>query len=250
MNGQNVPGSSWASRSTAAAASPKSVRAAIAALPRPRAPPSSALEKGSVKWRQWPSSARRPRRPPKRAGGRPPGEGGRPEERRTGKPRPWGGERTGRPYGGKPGEGRPRRGDHPVGPRPAGGDGLGIGEILWKWIGPRGPFVRGGTSAPPALVPAPAVRGLGPGEAAARQLASMGCKRLDYLCLTHYDKDHVSGVAGLLARLGGGTPLGPGGGGDGLGGGVLGAVVPRRQGLDIRQGVGLQQLCLCRKPCP
>ena len=40
-----------------------------------------------------------------------------------------------------------------------------------------------------------------PGEAAARQLASMGCKRLDYLCLTHYDKDHVSGVAGLLARL-------------------------------------------------
>lgn len=40
-----------------------------------------------------------------------------------------------------------------------------------------------------------------PGETAARQLASMGCKRLDYLLLTHYDKDHVSGVTGLLERL-------------------------------------------------
>lgn len=40
-----------------------------------------------------------------------------------------------------------------------------------------------------------------PGETAARQLAAMGCKRLDYLLLTHYDKDHVSGVTGLLARL-------------------------------------------------
>ena len=29
----------------------------------------------------------------------------------------------------------------------------------------------------------------------------MGCKRLDYLLLTHYDWDHVSGVAGLLARM-------------------------------------------------
>ncbi|WP_300345980.1 50S ribosomal protein L7 [uncultured Oscillibacter sp.] len=65
----------------------------------------------------------RDRRPPKRAEGRSPGDGGRREERRTGKPRPWGGERTGRPYGGKPGEGRPRRGDHPGGPRPAGGRG-------------------------------------------------------------------------------------------------------------------------------
>lgn len=65
----------------------------------------------------------RDRRPPKRAEGRFPRDGGRPEERRTGKPRPWGGERTGRPYGGKPGEGRPRRGDHPGGPRPAGGRG-------------------------------------------------------------------------------------------------------------------------------
>lgn len=65
----------------------------------------------------------RERRPPKRAEGRSPRDGGRPEERRTGKPRPWGGERTGRPYGGKPGEGRPRRGDHPGGPRPAGGRG-------------------------------------------------------------------------------------------------------------------------------
>lgn len=65
----------------------------------------------------------RDRRPPKRAEGRSPRDGGRPEERRTGKPRPWGGERTGHPYGGKPGEGRPRRGDHPRGPRPAGGRG-------------------------------------------------------------------------------------------------------------------------------
>ena len=40
-----------------------------------------------------------------------------------------------------------------------------------------------------------------PGEAAAWQLQTLGCKRLDYLILTHYDKDHVSGVTGLLARL-------------------------------------------------
>ena len=40
-----------------------------------------------------------------------------------------------------------------------------------------------------------------PGETAARQLAAMGCKRLDYLLLTHYDWDHVSGVTGLLARM-------------------------------------------------
>ena len=40
-----------------------------------------------------------------------------------------------------------------------------------------------------------------PGETAARQVTSMGCRRLDYLCLTHYDWDHVSGVTGLLARL-------------------------------------------------
>lgn len=39
------------------------------------------------------------------------------------------------------------------------------------------------------------------GETAARQLVSMGCRRLDYLVLTHYDRDHVSGVAGLLERL-------------------------------------------------
>lgn len=40
-----------------------------------------------------------------------------------------------------------------------------------------------------------------PGETAARQLAAMGRKRLDYLLLTHYDWDHVSGVTGLLARM-------------------------------------------------
>lgn len=40
-----------------------------------------------------------------------------------------------------------------------------------------------------------------PDAAAAWQLQSMGCKRLDWLVLTHYDKDHVSGVTGLLARM-------------------------------------------------
>ena len=40
-----------------------------------------------------------------------------------------------------------------------------------------------------------------PGEVAAHQLQTMGCGKLDYLLLTHYDADHVSGVAGLMARL-------------------------------------------------
>ncbi len=40
-----------------------------------------------------------------------------------------------------------------------------------------------------------------PGETAARQLLSMGCRRLDWLVLTHCDSDHISGVTGLLARL-------------------------------------------------
>ncbi len=39
------------------------------------------------------------------------------------------------------------------------------------------------------------------GAAAAWQLQSMGCRKLDRLILTHYDKDHVSGVTGLLARM-------------------------------------------------
>ena len=39
------------------------------------------------------------------------------------------------------------------------------------------------------------------GEKAAQQLRSMGCTSLDYLLLTHYDFDHVSGVRGLMARL-------------------------------------------------
>lgn len=63
-----------------------------------------------------------------------------------------------------------------------------------------------------------------PGETAARQLASMGCKRLDYLLLTHYDKDHVSGVTGLLERLEVDTLLVPEGEDDvGLQGAVLSA---------------------------
>lgn len=39
------------------------------------------------------------------------------------------------------------------------------------------------------------------GEVAAQQLQSMGCERLNYLLLTHYDSDHVSGVTGLMARM-------------------------------------------------
>lgn len=48
-----------------------------------------------------------------------------------------------------------------------------------------------------------------PGETAARQLLSLGCDRLDWLVLTHYDTDHVSGVTGLLARLEVDTLLAP-----------------------------------------
>ena len=88
----------------------------------------------------------RDRRPPKRAEGRSPRDGGRPEERRTGKPRPWGGERTGRPYGGKPGEGRPRRGDHPGGQRPAGGRGE-------RPARPGGPGTAGGRREKPGRPP-------------------------------------------------------------------------------------------------
>lgn len=39
------------------------------------------------------------------------------------------------------------------------------------------------------------------GEIAADALVSMGCHRLEYLMLTHYDYDHVSGVSELLDRL-------------------------------------------------
>jgi len=47
------------------------------------------------------------------------------------------------------------------------------------------------------------------GELAADTLRSRGCGVLDYLCLTHYDSDHVSGVEGLLARLRVGTLVVP-----------------------------------------
>lgn len=40
-----------------------------------------------------------------------------------------------------------------------------------------------------------------PGKLAAEQLRSMGCPELDYLLLTHYDTDHISGIAALMARL-------------------------------------------------
>lgn len=40
-----------------------------------------------------------------------------------------------------------------------------------------------------------------PGEAAAHQLRTMGCRKLDYLILTHDDSDHMNGVPALLARM-------------------------------------------------
>lgn len=42
---------------------------------------------------------------------------------------------------------------------------------------------------------------LGAGSDTADQLLSMGCEELDYLVLSHYDYDHVSGIAGLMDRL-------------------------------------------------
>ena len=39
------------------------------------------------------------------------------------------------------------------------------------------------------------------GTIAGQQLRSMGCRRLDALILTHYDSDHVNGLASLLARI-------------------------------------------------
>lgn len=43
---------------------------------------------------------------------------------------------------------------------------------------------------------------LSAGDIAADHLSSLGCKRLDYLILTHYDSDHVSGVTALTERMG------------------------------------------------
>jgi len=40
-----------------------------------------------------------------------------------------------------------------------------------------------------------------PGETAVRQLWTMGCRRLDYLLLTHYDGDHVSGAVKVLEHM-------------------------------------------------
>lgn len=40
-----------------------------------------------------------------------------------------------------------------------------------------------------------------PGGIAGDYLASMGCRKLDYLLLTHYDTDHVNGLEELLARV-------------------------------------------------
>lgn len=42
------------------------------------------------------------------------------------------------------------------------------------------------------------------GGIAADHLATMGCGTLDYLILTHYDYDHISGVAGAAGKSAGG----------------------------------------------
>ncbi|MCI9648099.1 DNA internalization-related competence protein ComEC/Rec2 [Oscillibacter sp.] len=47
------------------------------------------------------------------------------------------------------------------------------------------------------------------GDIAADHLASLGCKQLDYLILTHCDSDHVSGVTALAERLRIGVLLAP-----------------------------------------
>lgn len=47
------------------------------------------------------------------------------------------------------------------------------------------------------------------GGIAADMLLSMGCDSLDYLMLTHYDSDHISGVSELLSRIPVGTILLP-----------------------------------------
>ena len=52
-------------------------------------------------------------------------------------------------------------------------------------------------------------RWLSAGDIAADHLLSLGCGRLDYLILTHYDSDHVSGAAALAERLEIGTLLAP-----------------------------------------
>lgn len=44
-------------------------------------------------------------------------------------------------------------------------------------------------------------RWLDAGDSTADRLAAMGCESLNYLILTHYDYDHVSGVSALLNRI-------------------------------------------------
>ena len=48
-----------------------------------------------------------------------------------------------------------------------------------------------------------------PGQTAAEELSALGCRKLEYLILSHYDSDHVNGVEALLARMDVGTLLLP-----------------------------------------
>lgn len=40
-----------------------------------------------------------------------------------------------------------------------------------------------------------------PGQDAGQYLRSLGCRKLDYLILTHFDADHINGVEALFARI-------------------------------------------------
>lgn len=84
-----------------------------------------------------------------------------------------------------------------------------------------------------------------PGKIAAEQLRSMGCTKLDYLLLTHYDFDHVSGVSGLMARLPVETLLIPAGDDDaGLRDRILD--IAAAHGTSVCEVVSLEQYSLGR----
>lgn len=81
------------------------------------------------------------------------------------------------------------------------------------------------------------------GGIAADHLMSLGCRRLDYLILTHYDSDHVNGVTVLLSRLAVGELLVPEDGDDaGLQNVVLSAA--RAHGTPVRFVKSREELSL------